>query len=64
MVLQLGGLRQTLPVVKRVSRLSQLTQLIEGFVVKIAIVHFFKIEIKYDAEGKFHPKNDGNIGFL
>ncbi len=25
---------------------------------------FFEIEIKYDSKGKFHAKNDGNIGFL
>ncbi len=37
---------------------------IEVFVVKTAIVYFFKIEIKYDSKGKFHTENKGNIGFL
>ncbi len=38
--------------------------IIEEFVEKTAIVHFFEIEIKYDSKGKFHAENDGNISFL
>ncbi len=39
-------------------------RLIEEFVVKTAIVHFFEIKIKYDSKGKFHAENDDNISFL